>query len=87
MRAHLGWNVVIATVIEQAVRGGFTMGEADGVNLGIFGLIAVAVHYSLKGGILRTDPESFAWRHKSPWHLVFWTPALLFMAVSWSRFW
>jgi hypothetical protein len=86
MRHELGWSVLIATVIEHVIRSGLSMGQARGLNLLLFVLLAVAVHYGMKRDVLRADLTSFSWRTRSPWRLIYWPLATALIIVLQFRF-
>lgn len=86
MRSGLGWSTAGATIIEHILRSGLSQRASVGLNLLIFGALALVIYFSLRGSIKRTDTTSFAWRMKSPWQLIYWPAALIIILLLQVRF-
>ncbi|MGE0776295.1 MAG: hypothetical protein AB7L36_14840, partial [Sphingomonadaceae bacterium] len=67
MKTALGWSALIATIGDRAIASAMIGHMRTGINVLLFGVIALVIFYWMKGPILTADTSHFAWRGRSPW--------------------
>ena len=87
MRRQLSLSVAISVFADIILRGAFSHGESKGTNMLLFILLGFAIHFATKRKIVEGDTESYAWRGRSPWLVLYWPPAaMLIVALQFKLF-
>jgi hypothetical protein len=80
MGRHLGAGFLGALLLDVGTRPALDRGPAEGWLILCFAGLAVALYAILRGSVLRVEPDSFAWRYRAPWLVLYFVGVLLLIA-------